>query len=119
MENTLQSEICCKNLDPYSLKVFKTINVSFNGSPMMYLNELEYINGYLYANVYTSSKIVKIDTESGIIKGLVDLKPLFDDARMKFPLSEVTNGIAYDSLTDKIYVTGKFWPTIYHINFKH
>ena len=119
MENTLQSEIVCKNLDPDSLKVFKTINVSFNGSPMMYLNEFEYINGYLYANVYTSSKIVKIDPTSGIIKGMVDLKPLFDDARMKFPLSEITNGIAYDSLTDKIFVTGKFWPTIYQINFKH
>jgi glutaminyl-peptide cyclotransferase len=106
-------------LDPDSLKPFKTIKVSFNGSPMMYLNELEYINAYIYANVYTSSKIVKIDPKTGIIKGMLDLKPLLDDARMKFPLSEVTNGIAYDSSNDRIFVTGKFWPTIYQISFTH
>ena len=106
-------------LDPDSLKIVKILNVTFNGSPMMFLNELEYINGYLYANIYTAGKIAKIDPKTGMITGIIDLNPLFIDARKKFPLSDVTNGIAFDSLTDKIYVTGKFWPTIYEIKFKH
>lgn len=106
-------------LDPDSLKVIKILNVSFNGSPMLFLNELEYIKGYLYANIYGTGKIAKIDPKSGIITGIIDLKPLSEDARLKFPLAEVANGIAYDSLTDKIFVTGKFWPTIYQIKFKH
>lgn len=106
-------------LDPDSLKVIKTLNVTFKGSPMWRLNELEYIKGYLYANIYWTSKIVEIDPKTGIITGIIDLNTLFEDARKKFPLPDVTNGIAFDSLTDKIYVTGKFWPTIYEIKFKH
>lgn len=86
---------------------------------MMFLNELEYINGYLYANIWTTRKIAKIDPKTGMITGIIDLNTLFEDARKKFPLPDVTNGIAFDSLTDKIYVTGKFWPTIYEIKFKH
>jgi glutaminyl-peptide cyclotransferase len=105
-------------LDPDSLKMIKTLNVTFKGSPMWHLNELEYIKGYLYANIYWTSKIVEIDPKTGIITGIIDLNTLFEDARKKFPLSDVTNGIAFDSLTDKIYVTGKFWPIIYQIKLK-
>ena len=106
-------------LDPDSLKVIKTLNVTFNGAPIIFLNELEYIKGYLYANIYTLGKIAKIDPRTGIITGIIDLSPLSIDARKKFPFADVANGIAYDSLTDKIYVTGKFWPTIYQIKFKY
>ena len=59
------------------------------------------------------AKIVKIDPSTGMITGIIDLNPLFLDARRNFHWADVANGIAFDSLTDKIYVTGKFWSTIY------
>lgn len=106
-------------LDPDSLKVIKTLNITFNGSSALYMNELESINGYLYANIWTTSNIAKIDPQTGKITGIIDLSSLFTEAKKKYPGSEATNGIAYDSNKDRIFVTGKFWPTIYQINFPH
>ena len=106
-------------LEPDSLKVVKTLNVTFSGSPALDMNELEFINGYLYANIWTTNNIAKIDPRTGIIVGILDLSSLFYEARMSYPMSESTNGIAYDSSKDRIFVTGKFWPTIYQIKFPH
>ena len=106
-------------LDPDSLKVVKTLNVTFNGSSALYTNELEFINGYLYANIWTTNNIAKIDPRTGIIVGIIDLSSLFYEARKAYSMSEATNGIAYDSSKDRIFVTGKFWPTIYQIKFPH
>ena len=106
-------------LDPDSLKVIKTLNVTFNGSSALYMNELEFIDGYLYANIWTTNNIAKIDPKTGIIVGIIDLSSLFYEARKSYPMSEATNGIAYDSSKDRIFVTGKFWPTIYQIKFSH
>jgi glutamine cyclotransferase len=106
-------------LDPDSLKVIKSLDITFNGSSALYMNELEFINGYLYANIWTTNNIAKIDPESGKIIGIIDLTSLFKEAKKKHPLSEATNGIAYDSLGDRIFITGKFWPAIYQIKFQH
>jgi glutamine cyclotransferase len=106
-------------LDPDSLKVIKTLNITFNGSSALYVNELEYINGYLYANIWTTSNIAKIDLQTGEIIGIIDLTKLYTEAKKKFPMAEATNGIAYDPATDRIYVTGKFWPFIFQIKFEH
>jgi glutamine cyclotransferase len=106
-------------LDATTLKPVKTINVSNAGYAEDYLNELEYINGFIYANVWTKNYIVKINPASGEIVGLLDLSLLHDRAKSKYRDSNVTNGIAYDATTDKIYVTGKLWPDIYEISFKH
>jgi glutaminyl-peptide cyclotransferase len=106
-------------LNPDSLKVIKTQNITYNGSSALYINELEYINGYLYANIWTTNNIAKIDIQTGRIIGLIDLTPLYIEAKKKYPLSEATNGIAFDPTKDKIFVTGKFWPTIYQIKFRH
>jgi glutamine cyclotransferase len=106
-------------LDPDSLKVVKTLNVTFNGSSALYMNELEFIDGYIYANVWSTNNIAKIDPKTGIIVGIIDLSSLFYEARKSYPMSEATNGIAYDSSKDRIFVTGKFWPTIYQIKFPH
>ncbi len=102
-----------------SLKVLKTLNVTFNGSPALDANELEFIDGYLYANIWTTNNIAKIDPKTGIIVGIIDLSSLFYEAKKAYPGSEATNGIAYDSSRDRIFVTGKFWPTIYQIKFPH
>jgi glutamine cyclotransferase len=106
-------------LDPDSLKVLKRLEITFNGSSALYMNELEYINGYLYANVWTTNNIAKIDPLNGKIIGIIDLSSLYREAKKSYPLSEATNGIAYDSSQDRIFVTGKFWPAIYQIKFPH
>jgi len=106
-------------LDPDSLSVVRTLNVTFNGSPALYINELEYINGYIYANIWTTKNIARIDPASGKVTGIIDLTRLFREARKEYSLSEATNGIAYDASKDRILVTGKFWPFIYHIDFSH
>lgn len=106
-------------LDPDSLKVVKTLNITFNGSSALYMNELEFIDGYLYANIWTTNNIAKIDPATGVIVGIIDLSSLFYEVRKTYSLSEAANGIAYDSSKDRIFVTGKFWPTIYQIKFSH
>ncbi len=105
-------------LDPDSLKVVRKLNVTFNGQSALYMNELEYIDGYIYANIWTTSNIAKIDPASGKITGIIDLSALYAEARSKNPLAEATNGIAYDNSGGRIFVTGKFWPDIYQIKLE-
>ncbi|HEY4061233.1 MAG TPA: glutaminyl-peptide cyclotransferase [Puia sp.] len=102
-------------LDASTLKTKKTLPVTENDVPVFLLNELEYIKGYLYANVYTKDYIVKIDPSNGHVVARLDLTSLAAAARNKYPGAWETNGIAYDSLTDQLYITGKMWPSIYAI----
>ncbi|HUZ61305.1 MAG TPA: glutaminyl-peptide cyclotransferase [Hanamia sp.] len=106
-------------LNPTNLKPVRVLSVTNNGMPQDSLNELEYIKGFIYANVWMNNFIFKIDPTTGKIVGKLDLSLLAQDARNKNPQLDVLNGIAYDSTTDKIYVTGKLWPNIYQIDFKH
>jgi glutamine cyclotransferase len=106
-------------LDPVTLKPVKKINVSNGGYAEDNINELEFINGAVYANVWTKNYIVKIDTASGKVTGLLDLSNLADEAKRKYRKAEVLNGIAFDADSNRVYVTGKFWPDIYQIDFKH
>lgn len=104
-------------LDPATLKPTKTLNVSNAGYAEDFLNELEYINGAIYANVWTKNYIVKIDPASGKVLATIDLSELFNDAKTKNQYADVMNGIAYDSISKKIYVTGKLWKNIYQVEF--
>jgi glutamine cyclotransferase len=106
-------------LDPATLTPVRVLNVTQNGMPQDSLNELEYIKGFIYANVWMNNFIFKINPSTGAIVGKLDLSLLSQDARNKNPGADVLNGIAYDSISDKIYVTGKMWPNIYQINFNH
>ena len=106
-------------LNPDNLQPLKILNVTENGRLIEKLNELEFINGFIYANVWTTNNIVKIDPLNGNILGKLDLNALNMDAKYKNIGSEVLNGIAWDPSADKIYVTGKFWPNIYQIEFLH
>jgi glutaminyl-peptide cyclotransferase len=106
-------------IDPGTYSVVKQINVTENGFAVTNLNELEYINGYIYANVWMSNDIVKINPETGEVVGKLVLDLLFKEARAKNPKSAETNGIAYDAIKDRIVVTGKLWPVIFEIDFKH
>jgi glutamine cyclotransferase len=102
---------------PGDFKLVKTLNVTDNNGPVANINELEYINGYLYANIYMQNTIIKIDPSSGRVVGKADLSNLKKEADSMYADSEYMNGIAYDSATKKVYVTGKLWPSIYEITF--
>ena len=106
-------------LSPADLKPVKTLKVTDVGVPLTYINELEFINGYIYANVWMTNFIVKIDPSNGKVAGRLDLSPLAYEARNKNPEADVLNGIAYNPETGKIYVTGKLWPNLYEIRFEH
>jgi glutamine cyclotransferase len=106
-------------LDPATFKLVRSIKVMENNTPVDQVNELEYINGYIYANRYTKNYILKIDPASGRVVGKLDLSSLNEQAHNKYHGSMEMNGIAYDSATDKVYVTGKLWPDIYTIRFPH
>jgi len=106
-------------LDPTTYQPVKTLPVTQNGAALDSLNELEYINGYLYANRYLQNYIVKIDPATGKVVAKIDLTSLVDAEHVKNPGGDVLNGIAYDRDNDKIYVTGKLWSGIYQLNFAH
>lgn len=103
--------------DPSTFRLLRTQGVTEDGSPAVNLNELEYINGYVYANQWQYNYILKIDPNSGQVVGKMDLSELNNRAKAKNPNADVLNGIAYNPDTKKIYVTGKNWPEIYEIQF--
>lgn len=102
-------------LDPRTLKVTKTVAVTENGSERDHLNELEYVNGRLYANIWMTHTIVQIDPETGKVTGTLDLAALANEARSINPGSLEMNGIAYDPANGSFLITGKLWPRIYRI----
>ena len=106
-------------VEPIDFKTIKTIQVENEKGPVMKINELEYINNFIYANVYETNSIIKIDPSSGKIVGLLDLVSLANEAKARYPGSMEMNGIAYDAVSRMVYITGKMWPTLYKIQFAH
>jgi glutamine cyclotransferase len=104
-------------LNAQTLNVDKTVTVTDDKGAVSQLNELEFINGFIYANIYTTNRIVKIDPNSGKVVGRLDLTSLAQDAKLNYQGSLEMNGIAYDSASRKVLVTGKMWPHIYAISF--
>ena len=104
-------------LDPDSLKVVKIVGVEDNNGPVGNINELEYIEGFIYANQYLTNYILKIDPGSGKVVGKSDFSTLDNEVKIKYPGALEMNGIAYDAATKKIYVTGKAWPHLYEVRF--
>ncbi|WP_082893474.1 glutaminyl-peptide cyclotransferase [Rufibacter ruber] len=105
-------------LDPTTFKVVKTVEVSDQYGPVDDLNELEYIKGFLYANVYTTNNILKIDPATGSVVGQLNLTSLAQDAQRRYAGSLELNGIAFEEASGNVYVTGKMWPTLYILRFK-
>lgn len=100
-------------LNPETFQIVKRVEVRYEGNPIMRLNELEYIKGEVYANVWYDRRIARIDPLSGEVKGWIDLSHLVDYA--KLDPENVLNGIAYNTEDDVIYVTGKRWPQLFEI----
>jgi glutaminyl-peptide cyclotransferase len=104
-------------LDPVSLKVERKISVYDNNQPLMLLNELEYIKGEIYANIWRSDRIVRINPANGKITGWIDLTGLLS-SKGNCQQAEVLNGVAYEEAGDRLFVTGKLWPKVFEIRLK-
>jgi len=105
-------------LDPETLTVTNTVNVFEDGYALRNLNELEYVDGFIFANIWMTNTIVKIDPKSGKVIAKLDLSALAKEAQLKNPGSKEMNGIAYNMPTGKFFVTGKMWPSIFEIEIK-
>lgn len=102
--------------DPATFAPLRTLAVSRSGRPQFYLNELEWFDGALWANVWMSDEIVRIDPESGRVTGVLDLSGLLapEEARR----ADVLNGLAWDATRRLLYVTGKYWPRLFALELR-
>jgi len=105
-------------LDPETLEETGRLVVTFRGRPLARLNELEWVKGEIFANVWGEDAIVRIDPDSGVVTGVVDLGGLLSDADRASGRTDVLNGIAYDPVADRLFVTGKYWPSVFEIDLK-
>ena len=104
-------------IDPNTKQIIRSIQVKEGGYKIENINELEYINGEIFANIWQTERIVLIDPTTGNISGSINLfgiLPTEDITRE----TDVLNGIAYDAKKDRIYVTGKLWPKVFEIKIK-
>ena len=101
-------------LDPKTFTTTKTLRVQDAGRPVSNLNELEWIEGEIWANVWMTDRIARISPTTGDVKAWIDLSALFPRAE-RLPPADELNGIAYDGATRRIYITGKKWPRLYQI----
>lgn len=101
-------------LDPKTLALARTLVVRDAGTPVGRLNELEWIEGEIWANVWTTNRLARISPATGEVASWVDLESLWPQAQ-RTPPADVLNGIAYDKATRRIFVTGKKWPRLYQI----
>lgn len=104
-------------LDPHSFKLTKKLAVTMNGQPMLELNELEFIEGEIWSNVWQSDLILRIDPATGRVTSFLNMKNLLAPAD-RTGTEDVLNGIAYDADKKRIFVTGKRWPRIFEIKIK-
>jgi len=102
-------------LDPKTLLETSRIHVTIEGRPLANLNELEWVKGEIYANVWQTSSIVRIDPNSGEVIGVINLAGLLQPSDVVRGQTDVLNGIAYDAKRDRLFVTGKNWPKLFEI----
>ena len=100
-------------LDPKTLQQTGSLNVSDRGRPVTELNELEYVSGEIWANIWQTDRIARISPFTGNVGGWIDLKGLLKPEEKAS--ADVLNGIAYDPATNRIFVTGKLWPKLFEI----
>lgn len=103
--------------DPKTFAVTRTLDVHDGPSPVSQLNEVEWVKGEIYANVWQSKQLVRIDPATGAVTGWVDLSNL-PEAADRTGKEDVLNGIAYDAAADKLYVTGKYYSRLYEVRLE-
>jgi glutamine cyclotransferase len=105
-------------LDPKTLKETGRIEVTAAGKPLPNVNELEWVKGEIYANVWRTNSIVRIDPGSGRVVGIINLAGLLKPEDIVSGQTDVLNGIAYDAKHDRLFVTGKNWPKLFEIRLR-
>ena len=93
----------------------RRLTVTHDGQPVEKLNELEWVRGEIWANIYQSNLIARIDPGSGVVVGWIDLTGLLQQGGVPAPEADVLNGIAWDAASGRIFVTGKYWPRLFEI----
>ena len=106
-------------LDPVTFKTNRIVGVTDNNGPVGNINELEYVNGNILANVYQTAYIIRIDPNTGKVLGRADFSNLVKEIKLKNPDVDYMNGIACDSANNKIFITGKLWPNIYEVRLNN
>lgn len=101
-------------LDPLSFKELRRVKVTADGRPVQDLNELEWVDGEILANVWQTDRIARIDPRTGRVTAWIDLTGLLPD-NLRLNADAVLNGIAYDAATKRLFVTGKLWPKLFEI----
>lgn len=101
-------------LDPTTLAVRRTVTVTLRGKPVRQVNELEWVDGALLANVWHTPYLLRIDPASGRVTAIVDLRPVVAEVKVGDP-EAVANGIAWDPAKRRLFVTGKLWPALFEI----
>lgn len=102
-------------IDPLTFEETRRLRVTLRGQPLHNLNELEWVDGEIFANVWKTDAIVRIDPSSGAVTGIIDLRGLLPDEDHEQGKTDVLNGIAYKGEKDVLYVTGKYWPKLFKI----
>lgn len=102
-------------LDPVTMQERRRVTVTDRGRPVDQLNELEWVNGEVFANVWMTPRIARIDPASGTVTGWIELSDLVRQTPVT-DTDAVLNGIAYDAERDRLFVTGKYWPRLYEID---
>ena len=103
-----------KRFDPATFAVTGRIDVTFNGKPLDQLNEVEMVDGQIIANVWRTPWLVRIDPATGRVNAVIDLRPIVAEIKATDP-DAVANGIAWDPVKRRLFVTGKLWPTLFEI----
>ena len=106
-------------LDPLTFKTNRIVGVTDNNGPVGNINELEFVNGNILANIYQTPYIIRIDPNSGKVLGKADFSNLVKEVKLKDPDVDYMNGIAWDSAKNKIYITGKLWPNMYEVRLNN
>ena len=105
-------------LDPVTFSKVGELKVTAKGMPVKGLNELEYIKGEIYANMWPSNWILIISPDTGLVVGSINLKGILKESDIEGHKVDVLNGIAYDASGDRLFVTGKWWPKLFEIKLE-
>ena len=104
--------------DPQTFQITDSIGVYDNNGPLAEINELEWVDGMVYANIWQKNYIVKIDPKTGKVLAKADLSNILENTKSPLPEKmDVLNGIAYNKNTKHFYITGKCWPSIFEVSF--
>ena len=104
-------------VNPETFKIERTLGVSNNNGYVSMINEMEWVDGAIYANIWQTNEIIKINPQTGLVEAKADLTDILKKSNIPDTSADVLNGIAYNTVTKTFYVTGKWWPALFEIKF--